>query len=65
MTDSGSERNRKTFVNLELPSPGMFCNLNGAPMSASLDPFEEGLRLFLARQHTPLEKLEVIDFRPG
>ncbi|CAE7844130.1 unnamed protein product [Symbiodinium necroappetens] len=41
----------------------MFCNLNGAPMSASLDPFEEGLRLFLARQHTPLEKLEVIDFR--
>eukprot|EP00439_Symbiodinium_sp_Y106_P004951 s6677_g1.t1 len=52
-----------TALSLFWPAVCMFCNLNGAPMSASLDPFEEGLRLFLARQHTPLEKLEVIDFR--
>ena len=44
----------------------MFCYpLNGSPAAPAMDHFEEGLQLFLARHQTPLEKLEVTEFRLG
>ena len=43
----------------------MFLDRPSGSVASVPDPLEHGLRLFLARHQTVLEKLEVDEFRPG